>query len=81
MAHVRNATETPGTQFRPTSAEEIIVRMHEILGSYLAPDTGQTPAATLQQIIDVLDGPEAIEIYENVTARREGGYRAGEQPH
>lgn len=69
----------PRPHIRPhvlTSAEEIIVQAQEILAAYMVPNSGVSDRDCLNRLLDVLDGPEAIEIYENVCARRQGGYKA-----
>jgi hypothetical protein len=65
--------------FVPTSAETIIVEAQRILARYLPPDSTMTAEQCISELLAVLDGPEAVEIFENVEARRKGGYRA--QPH
>jgi len=63
-------------EFVPTSAESIIVEAQAILARYLAPDSMTSAEQCISQLLDLLDGPEAVEIFENVEARRKGGYRA-----
>jgi hypothetical protein len=69
----------PRPHIRPhvlTSAEEIIVQAQEILAAYRVPNSGVSDGDCINRLLEVLDGPEAIEIYETVSARREGGYKS-----
>lgn len=72
-------SQFPRTHIRPhvlTSAEEIIVEAQEIIGKCLAPDSGIDDRECINRLLAVLDSPEAVEIYDNVSARRAGGCKA-----
>jgi hypothetical protein len=81
MRTVRTQEPPEVLPFHPTSAEEIIVRVQEILAAYSEPRNGISDRDVINRLLEVLDGPAALEIYENVIARRPGGYREGPQQH
>ena len=71
-----NHSENPAAIFHPSSAEEIIVKAQEVLALDPHPDSSATAVQLVRKLREILDSPEALEIYENVVARREGGYRS-----
>ncbi len=80
MAHKQQQQAETAQLFQPSSAEEIVVKAQDILALDPHPDSSSTALTVLARLREVLDSPEALEVYENVMARREGGYRAGDCP-
>lgn len=66
---------TLGT-FEPTSCEEVVSKAQDILARYLDLAAGISDRECIDQLLELLDGPVAVEITENVDARSEGGYKA-----
>ncbi len=81
MADLNLTVHDAGLRFHPTSAEEIIVEAQEILATYLDPEGDQSARKTLDRLLELLDSPEAFEIYDNVMSRRQGGYRENIAQH
>lgn len=53
------------------AAEHIIRRAQRILGRYLEPDSGLSPEGCINQLLDVLDGPEAAALERHRTEQPE----------
>lgn len=63
-------------KFEPTSCEGVVAEAQDILGRYLDPATAMSDRECIKQLLELLDGPVAVEITENVDARSEGGYKS-----
>lgn len=54
----------------PVSAEDIIVTIADILYEYLPPDSGIEPKEAVSRVLEVIESPLAVEIYEQEMQRR-----------
>ena len=55
----------------PTSADDIVMMVADVLYEYLPPDSGVDPKETLSRLIEIIESPLAIEIIENEMQRRQ----------
>ena len=55
---------------QPASAEDIIVMVSDVLYDYLPPDSGITRQETINRLLEIIESPLALEIYENEMQRR-----------
>lgn len=55
---------------RPTSAEDIVVMVSDVLYEYLPSDSGISRQETINRLLEIIDSPLAIEIYEQEMQRR-----------
>lgn len=63
-------------KFEPTSCEGVVAEAQDILGRYLDPGTAMSEHECIEQLLELLDGPVAVEITENADARSDGGYKS-----
>ena len=54
----------------PASAEDIVVMVSDVLYEYLPPDSGISRQETINRLLEIIESPLAIEIYEQEMQRR-----------
>lgn len=54
----------------PTSAEDIVVMVSDVLYEFLPPHSGISREETINRLLEIIDSPLAIEIYEQEMQRR-----------
>jgi hypothetical protein len=76
MPNVHQLPSPPLGKFEPTSCEKVVAQAQDILARYLDLGNNVSDSECIDQLLELLDGPVAVEITENADARREGGYRS-----
>lgn len=55
---------------RPISADDIVVMISDVLYEYLPPDSGISREETINRLLEIIESPLALEIYEQEMQRR-----------
>jgi hypothetical protein len=55
---------------QPVSAEDIVVMVSDVLYEYLPPDSGISQREALSRLLEIVESPLGIEIYEQEMQRR-----------
>ena len=55
---------------QPVSAEDIVVMVTDVLYEYLPPDSGISKREALSRLLEIVESPLGIEIYEQEMQRR-----------
>ena len=55
---------------QPLSAEDIVVMVSDVLYEYLPPDSGISQREALSRLLEIVESPLGIEIYEQEMQRR-----------
>jgi len=56
---------------QPTSADDIVVLVSDVLYECLPPDSGVSPTEALDRLLAIIETPLALEIYERELERRQ----------
>jgi len=54
----------------PVSADDIVVMVSDVLYDYLPSDSGISAQKALGRLIEIIESPMALEVYENEMQRR-----------
>ncbi|MDB5540576.1 MAG: hypothetical protein JWQ89_2303 [Devosia sp.] len=55
----------------PASADDVVVMLSDVLYDYLPPDSGILPKEVIDRLLEIIESPIAVEIYEREMARRQ----------
>lgn len=55
---------------QPISADDIVVMISDVLYDYLPPDSGISREETINRLLEIIESPLALEIYEQEMQRR-----------
>ncbi len=55
---------------QPVSADDIVVMISDVLYDYLPPDSGISREETIDRLLEIVESPLALEIYEQEMQRR-----------
>ena len=55
---------------QPISADDIVVMVSDVLYEYLPPDSGISREETINRLLEIVESPLALEIYEQEMQRR-----------
>lgn len=55
---------------QPVSADDIVVMVSDALYDYLPPDSGISREETITRLLEIIESPLALEIYEQEMQRR-----------
>lgn len=55
---------------QPISADDIVVMVSDVLYEYLPPDSGISREETINRLLEIIESPLALEIYEQEMQRR-----------
>lgn len=55
----------------PTSADDIVVMITDVLYEYLQPDSDVGPEEAVDRVLEILESAIAVEIYDREMARRQ----------
>ncbi len=55
---------------QPVSADDIVVMVSDVIYDYLPPDSGISREETIDRLLEIIDSPLAVEIYEQEMQRR-----------
>ena len=71
MPDIERFTEAEAKLGRhPVSADDIVVMISDALYEYLPPDSGISRQETINRLLEIIESPLAIEIYEQEMQRR-----------
>jgi hypothetical protein len=56
---------------QPTSADDVVVMVADVLYDYLPSDSGIEPKEAINRLLEIIESPIAIEIYEHEMTRRQ----------
>lgn len=66
--HLSEAEARLGRQ--PVSADDIVVMISDVLYEYVPPDSGINREETINRLLEIIESPLALEIYEQEMQRR-----------
>ncbi|HEV2517163.1 MAG TPA: hypothetical protein VGV07_18055 [Devosia sp.] len=66
--HVAESVQRLGRE--PTSADDIVVMISDVLCDYLSPDSGVSSREAIGRLLAIIETPLALEIYEREMERR-----------
>ncbi|WP_156342814.1 hypothetical protein [Devosia sp. A16] len=55
---------------QPVSADDIVVMVSDVLYDYLSSDSGMSREETITRLLEIIESPLALEIYEQEMQRR-----------
>jgi hypothetical protein len=55
---------------QPVRADDIVMMVSDVLYDYLPPDSGISSEEALGRLLEIIESPMALEIYENEMQRR-----------
>lgn len=55
---------------QPVSADDVVVMISDVLYDYLPPDSGISREETIDRLLEIVESPLALEIYEQEMQRR-----------